>query len=470
MAATTFGDIDRDGDLDAVLGYWSVGFGTNHPGSQNLILRQRENGYDVEIADEILGETLSTLFSDFNNDGALDLIVGNDFKPSPDIYYLGDGAGGLRQITAQDGLIPHSTDTTMSIATGDLDNDLTPEVFLAQIARGTGTGFEKLTVEAAEVCDDLADGAAIATCRAQAKTSSVATNSSRRRDVRRCLELSDQVDRQECVALTILRSVRVRGSDRLCDLLPARLPSLNTRCIAAYTSPPGLRRGDMPTAIPYVERRNVMLVRQPDGTFADRTDASGVAIGGWSWNSKFADLDNDGLKDLYVANGLYSSRNLESNLFYRNEGNLKFSNRTLHSGLADFRPTAAYSYVDFDNDGDLDIISLPVAGGVRVFVNRTRRDSGNAIAVSLRDRVGNRFGIGSKVIIRGGDGGRDAQLVEIQSGGGFISFDPAVAHFGLGAAESIDSIEVQWSTGERSVLEGPFPAGAHYVVTRNGGG
>jgi len=86
----------------------------------------------------------------------------------------------------------------------------------------------------------------------------------------------------------------------------------------------------------------------------------------------------------------------------------------------------------------------------------------------LRDHEGNRFGIGSKIIIRGGEDGQDAQLVEIQSGGGFISFDPAVAHFGLGTADSIDSIEILWSTGERSVLQGPFAAGAHYVVTRDG--
>ena len=55
---------------------------------------------------------------------------------------------------------------------------------------------------------------------------------------------------------------------------------------------------------------------------------------------------------------------------------------------------------------------------------------------------------------------------EIQAGGGFLSFDPFVAHFGLGDSDRVRRVEVQWSTGERSRLAGDFSAGARYVIER----
>jgi hypothetical protein len=62
------------------------------------------------------------------------------------------------------------------------------------------------------------------------------------------------------------------------------------------------------------------------------------------------------------------------------------------------------------------------------------------------------------------------QVVEIKSGGGFLSHDAPIAHFGLGALESIERIEVSWSTGETTSHVGPFPADVHYRVERRRGG
>ena len=124
--------------------------------------------------------------------------------------------------------------------------------------------------------------------------------------------------------------------------------------------------------------------------------------------------------------------------------------------------SSAYTYVDFDNDGDLDLISTTVNGPIKVFVNN--QTANHSVAVALRDYRGNRFGIGSKVFIYYGDG--RAQLRELKSGGGFISIDAAVAYFGLGAHQVIDKMEVIWSTGEKTQHSGPFQAGAKYTLTR----
>ena len=125
---------------------------------------------------------------------------------------------------------------------------------------------------------------------------------------------------------------------------------------------------------------------------------------------------------------------------------------------------SAFSVVDLDNDGDLDLVTNAVNGPLRVFRNNAQ--SRRALSVELRDHRGNRFGIGSKVEIHYGENGGRHQVRELKAGGGFLSYDPPIAHFGLDAFEEVARIEVLWSTGERSVLEGPFAADARYRVER----
>jgi len=355
----------------------------------------------------------------------------------------------------------------MSIATGDLDNDLVPEIYLAQVAFGTGEGFTAQTIPNVEVCHDLPDDARRTACKDDVTSVAQMQQIMRREDVLQCADLrrKDTALLRECVLLNIARIARRTKDPALCDKIPAEEKSFAFICRAAIAENFRNDKERMGRAIQQINSRNVLLVSNGAGGFADRAPEAGLGFTGWSWNAKFADVDNDGLKDIYVANGRYKWSRRESNFFFRNEGKLKFSNQTEAYGLTDFRATSAYSYVDFDNDGDLDIISLPVSGQIRVFVNNTT--DAKAISISLRDKVGNRFGIGSKVVIRYGIDTSDQQMVELQAGGGFLSFDAPIAHFGVGKLEQIKEIEVQWSTGERSVLPGPFETGAKYIVTRD---
>jgi len=101
-----------------------------------------------------------------------------------------------------------------------------------------------------------------------------------------------------------------------------------------------------------------------------------------------------------------------------------------------------------------------VNGPAIVFINNSQ--TGNAIAFEFTDHVGNRFGIGNKVEIATGD---RKQTRELQLGGGYMSFDAPIVHFGLGSVEKVDSVTVTWSDGAKTVLT-DLPAGARYRIER----
>ena len=87
-----------------------------------------------------------------------------------------------------------------------------------------------------------------------------------------------------------------------------------------------------------------------------------------------------------------------------------------------------------------------------------------SLIIELRDYQANRYCIGCKVTIRHGN---ELQIREIKAGGGFLSFDAAFAHFGLGQREAVDEVEIEWSTGKKTVIRGVLPGNARYRISRS---
>jgi uncharacterized membrane protein YraQ (UPF0718 family) len=467
-AGFAFGDVDRDGDLDVALGNWSVGILTGSwsamASSRDALLRNEAGEYRIESLPGIVGETLSTLFSDINDDGRLDLIVGNDLGP-PDNYYLGTESGELRLLTREDDVIEHSAGTTMSITSADIDNDLRLEIYIGQISGRAGDTALEMRRAGPDLCEDLRDSENKKQCEHNQSLHADIVRSRSTRSIRKCLSM-DPDYHDDCIAVLMLQSAGQRRDPKLCELFPESWEMFAFVCNSRFGEKAEPTPEDKARAIRQRQGNNVLLVSADDGRFVDRSVEHGVAIGGWTWNAKFADLDNDEWQDLFIVNGPSFLATREPNLFYRNEGGGKLVDRTTEFGLASYLAASAYSYIDMDNDGDLDIIVVPASAPLLVYENNGTE--GKSIAFELRDHVGNRSGIGSKIIIHYGPGGGRHQLREIQASGGFISFDAPVAYFGLGEFDEVERLEIRWSTGERSELQGGFPAGARYIVTRGG--
>ncbi|HEY3836541.1 MAG TPA: FG-GAP-like repeat-containing protein, partial [Bryobacteraceae bacterium] len=201
--------------------------------------------------------------------------------------------------------------------------------------------------------------------------------------------------------------------------------------------------------------------------FDDATMKSGLPtnIQTLGFGAKVFDYDNDGSPDIYITNG-HVTDNVElydpqltyrqTDLLYRNLGDGRFRDVSAQSGPAfKIRHVGrGAAIIDFDNDGDLDLV-VTNSGGQPMLL---RNDGGNRnhwIGVRARGRQSNRFGIGCKVRVT--SAGR-TQMREINPYGSYLSTSDVRLFFGLGDQATVTRLEIEWPSGKKQVLEN-IPAG-----------
>ncbi len=233
--------------------------------------------------------------------------------------------------------------------------------------------------------------------------------------------------------------------------------------------------------------RNMLQLNNGNNTFSEIGRLAGVQATDWSWGALITDLDNDGYKDIFIANGIYQDltnedfihylsnqnvmreilgkadkssykklidlmpSNAVSNYAYRNNGDLSFSNKAMDWGLGTPGFSNGSAYGDLDNDGDLDLVVNNVNMEAFVYRNRSREQhpENHYLKVELRGRGANRYAIGSAVTVYYGGGLQSYQ--ECMPMRGFESTVDNRLNFGLGSHDQIDSVVVQWPAGPRQV-------------------
>jgi hypothetical protein len=178
----------------------------------------------------------------------------------------------------------------------------------------------------------------------------------------------------------------------------------------------------------------------------------------------FLDFDNDGWKDIFVANGhVYSQlakRKLhityrQPRLLYRNLGNGRFEDVSARSGTAITSPNLGRgcAFGDLDNDGYIDIVVNNLDGPPSVLHN-DGKNRNNWLIVKCVGTRSNRSAIGARVRVVA-DG--HAQISEVMSGSGYYSQNDLRQHFGLGNARRVDMVEVRWPSGVNQTLRDVEP-------------
>jgi hypothetical protein len=187
-----------------------------------------------------------------------------------------------------------------------------------------------------------------------------------------------------------------------------------------------------------------------DGTFINVAREAGLDKNVFAMGSNFGDIDNDGYLDMYLGTGHPDFRSLIPNKMYKNIGGEKFADVTTSARVGHLQKGHGVSFADLDHDGDEDIY-LDM-GGVyhgdsyqNSFFLNPGQSNNHWIALSLHGDDANRMGVGSRLKITFKDNGVARSVYRDVNSGGSFGCSPLRIHVGVGSAIKIDEISIQWA-------------------------
>lgn len=390
-------DYNNDGWLDIYVmrGAWSLP-------ARNSLLRNNGDGTFTDVTREAglavpATATQTAAWADFDNDGHLDLFVGNELAPSQLFRNRGDGtfvdvgrAAGIDRVRF-----------TKGVVAGDYNNDGYPDFYVSN------SGSENFLYR------NNRDGT------------------------------FTEVARQLGVGRPIY-SFPVwffdYNNDDWPDLFaPSYIISVE-EVARSYLNLPGQAEG-------------MKLYKNTGGAFEDVTEEVGLDRVFMPMGANFGDVDNDGFLDFYLGTGNPSYASLVPNVLFRNREGKRFVDITASSGTGCLHKGHGIAFGDIDRDGDEDIF-IEVGGAVpgdrhRSFLFRNPGQGNNWITVRLVGVKTNRAALGArlKLTLETEGGGRRLVCRTVGSGGSFGA-SPLRQHIGLGKAGRIEALEVWWPTSD----------------------
>jgi len=208
-----------------------------------------------------------------------------------------------------------------------------------------------------------------------------------------------------------------------------------------------------------------------NGIFEDITESSGIAgpmRGKGCWGASFLDYDNDGDLDLVTANGTAEELILQYPLLLENNGKGSFTDTGRSKGdyFSTKRSGRGLAVLDYDNDGDLDILISHVdLDGTAALLRNNGGNRKHWLGLTLKGENGIASGMGAKVTVYAS--GRKQVLVNQWAMGYLSSNDPRL-HIGLGDSDAIERLEVKWPGGETETFEN-IDANRYITITKGRG-
>lgn len=447
-------DYDNDGDIDL--------FATGGDFDPNHLYENQGDGSFVELGRDVgldfTHRGSGPNFSDFDGDGDLDLFVG---AVERDPYFLLENRDGqFFNITAASG-IELTVDDTISSTFSDYDNDGDLDLFLSHwgasrradtetLWRNNGDGtFTSASIESgiadALIEPDLSTGQEI--------DNSFTPNLS---------DIDSDGDMDLLMAADFGTSqVLVNNGDGTFTRVTDRNVIVDQNGMGAAVGDFD-NDGDMDWFV-------TSILQQPDlfgnrlyrnvgsAVFEDITDEAGVADGGWGWGACTADFDNDGHLDIFHVNGWRGAGEVEGDTgvadqvrFFHSQGDSTFEEKATLVGLTDNGQGRGVACFDAERDGDIDIVIANNDEEQFVYYRNDSTNTNHYLAIRLVGNNQNTRGIGAWITV---ETTVTSQVREVRAGNNYVSQNPPEVHFGLGEATSADLV-VRWPDGTETGLLG----------------
>ena len=403
-------DYNNDGNIDIFVlrGAW-LDEGGNHP---NSLLKNNGDGTftDVTKSAGLLSfhPTQTASWADVNNDGYLDLFIGNEStakRSHPCELYINQKDGSFTEessnynLSSIDGFIK-------GVVFGDINNDKWPDLYISVLG-GNNLLFKN--------------------------------------DFGKFKNISETAGVQgpNFSFPTWFWDV---NNDGFNDILVASYDTRNTKNIA----------GDFAKELQGEKVRfdtSKLYINNGDETFSDQSSAFNIDKSFYAMGSNFGDLDNDGWLDFYIGTGSPEFTSVVPNRMFRNIDGISFEEVTSAGGFGHIQKGHGVSFADLDNDGDQDIYA--VLGGAYegdnypnvCFENPTSEN--NWIILKLEGIKSNRSAIGTKLKLDL-ENGRTI-FYSINTGGSFGA-NSLQAEVGLGQSELIQTLTVIWPCSKAQIF------------------
>ncbi len=395
-------DYDNDGDVDVLVlrGAW-LGDAGQYP---NSLLQNdgdgnfRDVSFEVGFGDQHFA-TQTGAWADFDNDGDLDLYIGNETAASQLFENQGDGT--FRNIAAAAGV--ENNRYAKAVVWGDFDSDRFPDLYVSNLG------------EENRLYRNQRDGTFKDVALEMGVTGPIHSFPAWFWDY-------NQDGRLDLFVSSYLVGIKHVAADYL-----------------------GIEHESEPDA----------LYRNDGGKLTDIASEVGLTSVTQPMGANFGDLDNDGFPDFYLGTGYTNIRGLMPNRLFHNRNGNRFSDVTSAARVGHLQKGHGVSFADFDEDGDQDLL-LEMGGAypVDAFQNVLFQNPGfghNSLSVRVIGRRSNRSGIGARIraTFRETETS-DARTVYAWVGsGGSFGANPLRQHLGVGNAKKIDQLEIFWpTTGE----------------------
>ncbi|MEO8765789.1 MAG: CRTAC1 family protein, partial [Ginsengibacter sp.] len=414
-------DYNNDGlkDIFVLRGAWKGKFGKN----PNSLLRNNGDGTFTDVTKESgllsFHPTQTATWADFNNDGWLDIFIGNETTVSggkhPCELYINNRNGTFTEEAVQSGCA--LTEFVKGVTSGDYDNDGLTDIFISTL-----NGKKVLL-----------------------KNTSVKNGPARFTDV------TDQAGLNTGLVRTFPTWFWDYDNDGWLDILV---------CGYEFSEPLAYYAAAEAIHAPLGNAGKVFLFRNKhDGTFEDVSVKVGLNTIAFAMGANFGDIDNDGFLDFYLGTGNPKFKSLIPNKLFKNLNGTHFLDVTTSARLGNLQKGHGVSFADLDNDGDEDIY-IEMGGAYtgdayeNSFYLNPGQNHNHWINITLEGTVTNRIAIGAKIKVTVRDDHNERSVYRDVNSGGSFGSNPLRQHIGIGGATSIQKIEINWPvTGKTQVFE-----------------